>query len=121
MACTIICAFADSQQNSEFTKTANELIYKSENAFGINQTVRMAKINNCKDYDIITINAFRYACGGSISIAKKEIINSNYANGFIIFAQNPEKYWCFKLNATFDLTLISNHADGLPYVSIVRN
>ena len=107
-----------SEHISNFT---TERLYKSSSVFNVNQTVDLSRLSRYVDNTIFTIHAFRYACGGSISILKEEIVNGNYAGGFTILAQNPTKYWCFKLDANFNLTLVSNNADGLPYVTVTRN
>ena len=95
-------------------------IYKSDAPFAVSQTVHLSGIENGNENSVFLISAYRYAFAGSIVISRKDIVEGNFGEAFIIFAQSPEHYWTFKLNSKFDITLFANHECGLPYVSVTR-
>ena len=103
----------------ELTEKTKE-VYKSEAAFAVSQTVHMSCIENDSENSVYLISSYRYAFAGSMVLTRKDIVEGNWGEGFTIFAQNPEHYWVFKLTSNFDLTLVTNHECGLPYVSVTR-
>lgn len=105
--------------NCELNEKTKE-IYISDAAFAVSQTVHLSGIENSNENSVFLISVYRYAFAGSIVISRKEIVRSNFGEGFIIFAQSPEHYWTFKLDSKFDITLVANHGCGLPYVSVTR-
>lgn len=109
-------------QNKNFSELAEKTkeIYKSDAPFAVSQTVHLSGIENGNENSVFLISAYRYAFAGSIVISRKDIVEGNFGEAFIIFAQSPEHYWTFKLNSKFDITLFANHECGLPYVSVTR-
>ena len=103
----------------ELTEKTKE-VYKSEAPFAVSQTVHLSGIEDGNENSVFLISAYRYAFAGSIVISRKDIVEGNFGEGFIIFAQSPEHYWTFKLNSKFDITLFANQGAGSPYVSVTR-
>ena len=103
----------------ELTEKTKE-VYKSEAAFAVSQTVHMSCIENDSENSVYLISSYRYAFAGSMVLTRKDIVEGNWGEAFTILAQNPEHYWVFKLTSDFELTLVTNHECGLPYVSVTR-
>lgn len=107
------------QTQAELNEKTKE-IYKSNAPFEVSQTVHLSGIENGNENSVFLISAYRYAFAGSIVISRKDIVEGNFGEGFIIFAQSPGHYWTFKLNSKFDITLFANQGAGSPYVSVTR-
>ena len=116
----ILGVIAEQNKNFEALNEKTKEVYKSEAAFAVSQTVHMSCIENDSENSVYLISSYRYAFAGSMVLTRKDIVEGNWGEGFTIFAQNPEHYWVFKLTSNFDLTLVTNHECGLPYVSVTR-
>lgn len=104
---------------SELNEKTKE-VYKSEAPFAVSQTVHMSFIENDSENSVYLISSYRYASAGSMVLTRKDIVEGNWGDGFIIFAKSPESYWVFKLPSNFDLTLVTNHECDFPYISVTR-